>query len=1074
MRFNGPRLPGGGARAGFFLGDGAGVGKGRQIAALIKEYWLRRPEEKRRVLWISTSADLRFDARRDLADTNANAVPVVPKAKDSLPRGRLSETYNEGVMFVTYSLLAMSNEVPGVKAGPLAAALQDIHTTAARGRRNAGPTGRGRGRARVRGRGRGRGSSREPSPNLDSTAADGDGSSVPLEGVDNAAAADTEQEGGGRGGKKKGKINWNKAPRSALQRAAGELYAANIAVGCRLWQIVEWLAEADDGEVLIVLDECHRAKNLMAAEGKSTKTGIAVLALQNALPNARVLYSSATGASEPQNMAYMARLLPVGFADTLDMIKTLTKAGLGSLELFCMGLKATGSYMARTLSYHGANFVLQDVQLSPQMRVQYDRAAEFWQLLLQVMTPLLMYEDGRKRMRRVGQMWSSHQRFFRQMLMAAKVPACAQLATDAVQNQNMCVVIGLQSTGEANMNAARADGGDELDDLLSAPRMVLTQFIDKWLPAKPNEEIPGMPGRELDKLLIDVYKVAKSWEGLPSSEHVAALAEKLRLHRHKQRIRMKAAEAGALPTPTDALAVAAAAAGPFTAAAYGVATADTTNVAIAAALSDGEEDAVEVQADFDLNDMLKLRREAAARAGMMIDLAAEAPESELEAVAQALDAAEVTEEARKVADALAAKRQALLDKLTSAQEELAAAEAAVEAACKAAVQQHSLENSMDIDQVPEQQVQQQKGAAQPKRPPSRKRQRAVNDSSEEVSAAAGESDPEQQPSHKAKLPARPASAAVGAGGRPRRASASAATQKPHNMRKQAAINKSDGKQDNSEPTKTLVQPANGKASTAAPICKRNAASLAGSNAGTDDSTLGDGIEDTEMSDSAIARESKAAADDVSDRQPRKGAHRHAAVVLDSDSDFKVEQQQQQQSNAAAEAMSVDAANDRAVDAAAAAAELLSKGKASSRDNATKCSLAHVNDDGNADSSETAAAEDTEAEDNTVCQVCGKGEDDNNLLLCDGDGCDAAYHTYCLAPPLDKIPDGDWFCPGCAQLQNALAGATRAGSTIVATEAAISEDADMDALEAEVQAEAAAGERRRQRQRLRSMQERQQK
>jgi hypothetical protein len=48
-----------GARAGFFLGDGAGVGKGRQIAALIKEYWLRRPVGTRRVLWISTSADLR-------------------------------------------------------------------------------------------------------------------------------------------------------------------------------------------------------------------------------------------------------------------------------------------------------------------------------------------------------------------------------------------------------------------------------------------------------------------------------------------------------------------------------------------------------------------------------------------------------------------------------------------------------------------------------------------------------------------------------------------------------------------------------------------------------------------------------------------------------------------------------------------------------------------------------------------------------------------------------------------------------------------------------------------------------
>jgi hypothetical protein len=56
---------------------------------------------------------------------------------------------------------------------------------------------------------------------------------------------------------------------------------------CRLWQIVEWLAEAEDGEVLVILDECHRAKNLVANEGRSTKTGLAVLALQNALPNAR-------------------------------------------------------------------------------------------------------------------------------------------------------------------------------------------------------------------------------------------------------------------------------------------------------------------------------------------------------------------------------------------------------------------------------------------------------------------------------------------------------------------------------------------------------------------------------------------------------------------------------------------------------------------------------------------------------------------------------------------------------------------------------------------------------------------
>jgi hypothetical protein len=41
------------------------------------------------------------------------------------------------------------------------------------------------------------------------------------------------------------------------------------------------------------------------------------------------------------------------------------------------------------------------------------------------------------------------------LLMASKVPACAELAHDAVQQQGMCVVIGLQSTGEANMNMVR-------------------------------------------------------------------------------------------------------------------------------------------------------------------------------------------------------------------------------------------------------------------------------------------------------------------------------------------------------------------------------------------------------------------------------------------------------------------------------------------------------------------------------------------------------------------------------------------------------------------------------------------
>ena len=55
---------------------GAGVGKGRQIAALIKQHWA---EGGRRALWVSVSSDLRHDAARDLADVKATHIPVCPK-----------------------------------------------------------------------------------------------------------------------------------------------------------------------------------------------------------------------------------------------------------------------------------------------------------------------------------------------------------------------------------------------------------------------------------------------------------------------------------------------------------------------------------------------------------------------------------------------------------------------------------------------------------------------------------------------------------------------------------------------------------------------------------------------------------------------------------------------------------------------------------------------------------------------------------------------------------------------------------------------------------------------------------
>ncbi|KAH0955440.1 hypothetical protein HN011_007212 [Eciton burchellii] len=46
----------------------------------------------------------------------------------------------------------------------------------------------------------------------------------------------------------------------------------------------------------------------------------------------------------------------------------------------------------------------------------------------------------------------------------------------------------------------------------------------------------------------------------------------------------------------------------------------------------------------------------------------------------------------------------------------------------------------------------------------------------------------------------------------------------------------------------------------------------------------------------------------------------------------------------------------------------------------------------------------------ICHNCGRGDNEENMLLCDG--CDDSYHTFCLMPPLTEIPKGDWRCPKC--------------------------------------------------------------
>ena len=86
-------------RRGWFLGDGTGAGKGRQVAAIILDNWLKG---RRRALWISKSDKLIEDAERDWTAIGGYRSDLVPLSRF---RQGAAITLDEGILFTTYATL---------------------------------------------------------------------------------------------------------------------------------------------------------------------------------------------------------------------------------------------------------------------------------------------------------------------------------------------------------------------------------------------------------------------------------------------------------------------------------------------------------------------------------------------------------------------------------------------------------------------------------------------------------------------------------------------------------------------------------------------------------------------------------------------------------------------------------------------------------------------------------------------------------------------------------------------------------------------------------------------------------
>jgi predicted RNA methylase len=377
-------------RRGWFLGDGTGAGKGRQVAGILFDNWLKG---RRCAVWISKSDKLIEDAQRDWSALGVERLLVTP-----LSRFRQGTPIRlaEGILFATYATLRTDER--------------------------------------------------------------------------------------------------------------GEKLS-------RVHQIVEWLGSGFDG--VIVFDESHAMQNAVGGKGErgdqaASQQGRAGLRLQHALPNARVVYVSATGATTVHNLAYAQRLGLWGgedfpFATRAEFVEAIEEGGVAAMEVLARDLKALGLYAARSLSYEGVEYELVEHQLTPEQIRIYDAYAGAFSIIHNNLDAAMRAANitgetgtlnAQAKSAARSAFESTKQRFFGHLLTSMKTPSLIR-SIERDLGAGHAAVVQIVSTGEALMERRLAEipteeWGDVQVDI--TPREYVLDYLAHSFPVQLYEPFTDSEG----------------------------------------------------------------------------------------------------------------------------------------------------------------------------------------------------------------------------------------------------------------------------------------------------------------------------------------------------------------------------------------------------------------------------------------------------------------------------------------------------------------------------------------------------------------------------------------------------
>ncbi|MGJ4950035.1 strawberry notch-like NTP hydrolase domain-containing protein [Bradyrhizobium sp. HKCCYLS20291] len=411
-------------RRGWFLGDGTGAGKGRQVAGILLDNWLKG---RRGAIWVSKSDKLIEDAQRDWAALGMERLLVTPLSRF---RQGTPIMLGEAILFTTYATLRTDEK--------------------------------------------------------------------------------------------------------------GEKLS-------RIRQIVDWVGRDFDG--VIIFDESHAMQNAAGSRGDrgeqaASQQGRAGLRLQHALPNARIVYVSATGATTVHNLAYAQRLGLWGGADfpfptRADFVAAIEEGGVAAMEVMARDLKALGLYTARSLSFEGVEYELLEHRLTDEQVRIYDAYAEAFAVIHNNLEAAMRAANitsatgtlnAQAKSAARSAFESAKQRFFGHLLTSMKTPTLIN-AIKRDLGAGHAAVIQIVSTGEALMERRLAEipteeWGDVQVDI--TPREYVLDYLAHSFPVQLYEPFTDGEGNLCSRPVYRDGQPVESPETVARRdemmEHLASLA----------------------------------------------------------------------------------------------------------------------------------------------------------------------------------------------------------------------------------------------------------------------------------------------------------------------------------------------------------------------------------------------------------------------------------------------------------------------------------------------------------------------------------------------------------------------